>query len=68
MKQNKRTKQNIHVFFLPPLEKQCGETNQLRLGLKYEKGNLLDKMRENKAMVVCLKADAIYFAVEHLGK
>ena len=57
-------------FFLPlPLpENQCSETNHPHLVLKWEKSNLLDKMRENKAVVLRLKADAIYFAVEHLGK
>lgn len=38
------------------------------MDLKYEKGNVLEKMRENKNMVAGSKADAIYFAVEHLGE
>lgn len=48
--------------------KKIQSRTQIASNFWREKSNLLDKMRENKAAVLCLKADAIYFAVKHLGK
>lgn len=56
-------------FFLPLLEKMQPSAVFFFFFWKWEKRNSPDERRgENKAAALCLGADAIYFALGHLGK
>lgn len=56
------------LIFLPFWEPEQRNKSPSHGFSKWEKSNLADKTWENKAALLCLKADAIYFAVEHLGR